>query len=711
MKIITIENKFYVIDIDADTGKILQVIDKTADYCLISDQKMAENFRILLPLPDYECNYICGVIQKSTAIRKSGNNVQFYWKSPLSNEKGDFDIDFSLNISLNAEEIIFNCACHNNTKFPVAEVWFAFIGGMNGIGRKQETKKETEIVIPTGNLLWTRKIFKDFGNTRGQTLGCLSPEHTFSYPGSLCMPWISLFNRNINRSVYFAALEKTPRVKIIRLSLEPGSGEMRPHGNWPRPDETGNLPSGIVMNWVCVPYTRKGENFESPDVVLRSHDGLWQESGKVYRKWFDKHFKVIKPGSTWIRRETSFYHQMFMLPEDNINYTFKDIPKLAEICTKYDVRHFMIAGWQIGGHDRGYPYYEPDPRLGTYEDLEKGIRECHKLGVKVSFFVNCQPVDMSTKLYRDKLHRYVILDPHGVPYFICNYWGMGTLSARTRFMTGTPFVEVNPAHPEVRKLLINYFRKLVEIGADGLHIDKFFNTPMDFNPLLSWTGPDRAHHEGVLKFVEELFSVCRSINPNFCISYEGGWDRLMSYSEVSWWGTEPDTMKAVFPNRVLTNGVEQPYDFNKVNSAVLGGCHILIGPANYNKNLDYLPMRKLMEYIREINKIRRKLFDIVSMGRVIDSSEKIFNSGITHISGDFSKKQGCRWNLFESIKTGKKAIVLANFLPEPVRAEGIYFNHSNDACTIYEAFEKKIETKFPVDITIKGEKVVFIAEE
>jgi len=663
-------------------------------------------------MPDYECNYVYGKHQKNPIVKSTKDSIQFFWESPLVNEKDRFDIDFSLNISLNDKQIVFSCACNNNTHLQVSEVWFAFLGGMNGSGKTQKIKKETEILIPTVNSFWTKKIFRDFGNTRGQTLGCLSPEHTFTYPGSLSMPWISLFNKKINKSVYFAALEETPRVKIIRLSLEPGSGEMRPYGNWPDSDEVGNLPYGIVMNWVHVPYTKKGERFISSDIVLNVHNGLWQESGKIYRKWFDKHFKVIKPGSTWIRRETSFYHQMFMLPEDNINYTFKDIPELARTCARYDVKHFMIAGWQIGGHDRGYPYYQPDPRLGTYKDLEKGIKQCHKLGVKVSFFVNCQPIDMSTKLYKDKLHRYVILDPHGVPYFICNYWGMGTLSARTRFMTGTPFVEMNPAHPEVRKLLIGYFKKLIEIGADGLHIDKFFNTPMDFNPLISWTSPDRAHHEGILKFIEKLFSVCKSINPDFCISYEGGWDRLMPYSEVSWWGTGQDAMKSVFPDRTLSNGVEQPYDFNKVNNAVVGGCHILIGPANYNRNLDYLPMRRLMEYIKEINRIRKELFDIISMGRIIDSSEEIFRSGILKISGEFSKKQECKWNLFESMKTKKKAIILGNLLPEPVMAKGIKINQTNsERCLIYKAFEEPVKAKFPVSITVEGERVVFIVEE
>ncbi|MCX7706333.1 MAG: hypothetical protein N2115_08815, partial [bacterium] len=233
------------------------------------------------------------------------------------------------------------------------------------------------------------------------------------------------------------------------------------------------------------------------------------------------------------------------------------------------------------------------------------------------------------------------------------------------------------------------------------------------NPLLSWTHPDMALHQGMLDFLEELFAVCKSINPDFCISYEGSWDRLMSYSEVSWWGTEPDSMRVVFPNRVLCNGVEQPFDFNKVNVAVLNGCNILIGPGNYNRDLDYPPMRKLMEYIREINRIRRELFYYVSMVTFLDTSNGIFKTSahMLDIAGDFDKNPFCRWSLFESMKNKRKSLILANLLPEPATAKEIKFHCTNSKeCLIYKAFEKPIKKKFPVDITVEPERVVFILE-
>ena len=64
----------------------------------------------------------------------------------------------------------------------------------------------------------------------------------------------------------------------------------------------------------------------------------------------------------------------------------------------------LISGWNVGGHDGSYPYYDPDPRLGTWDELAEGIRACHKMGVKVFFFANIQPVRVDTDWYRSELN-------------------------------------------------------------------------------------------------------------------------------------------------------------------------------------------------------------------------------------------------------------------------------------------------------------------
>ena len=374
----------------------------------------------------------------------------------------------------------------------------------------------------------------------------------------------------------------------------------------------------------------------------------------------------------------------------------------------------MFAGWDRGGHDRGYPYYEPDPRLGTWDDLRKGIDACHDMGMKVSFFVNCQPLDMTTDWYKKELHKYRILDPNGVQYFIINYWGMGTLSARSLFLTGTPFAEMNPAHPEVRGLLIRQWRKLVEIGADGLHIDKFFQTPMDFNPLLKNTSPDRAHHEGILKFVEELLAECRAINPEFCFSYEGRWDRLFSYTDTLWWGGKESALNAVFPQLSMVVGIEQPYDFNKFNLAVLAGQNVLVGPGNYTKSMDYPPMKTLADYIGEVTRIRQELFDSVCTSDRLDASEGPYKrrDALVKMDGSFAHDSNARWCLYRDMTTGKRAVILANLAADTLKVTDLTIAHnSGGLCRVVQPFEVDRQSTLPISLSVPGERVAFIVEQ
>ena len=60
---------------------------------------------------------------------------------------------------------------------------------------------------------------------------------------------------------------------------------------------------------------------------------------------------------------------------------------------------------------------------------------------------------------------------------------MGTLGARLGY-TRPPLIEECSAIPDFRKIIVAKMRKLAEIGADGLHIDKLWPRPgLDFNPF------------------------------------------------------------------------------------------------------------------------------------------------------------------------------------------------------------------------------------
>lgn len=709
---IRLENSRYLLEIDPQYGTLRRLADRVTGDEIIADPRLGGNFRLLLPLPDLACNYLDGAGQPLSGWEATPEGVRLWWQGPLTNARGAFDLAVTLWIELVGEAVQFRCEVRNGTGHTLTEVWYGIIGGMLGLGDADE-RRGTRAVLAIGNAAWDQPLFSDFVNTRGETLGTTGVEHTFCYPGMMPMPWISLYHPSLHRGLYYAILEETPRIKLIRLALDPGAAEGRLGGSFPYPEETGDFPTGATMNWAHVPFTPPGETFTGAPIVLQCHDGDWREAARLYRQWFDAHFPVTAPGNGWMRRETACLDTMFMLPEDNINFTYAQIPGWAQTARDRGVRHVMISGWHRGGHDRGYPYYEPDPRLGSWEELAAGIRAVHDLGMRVSFFVNCQPVDMTTAWYRDELHRYRVLDPHGVQYFISS-WGMGTLSARTRYFTATPLSEMNPAHPEVRALLIRQFVRLVEAGADGLHIDKFFGTPLDFNPRLSWTSPDRAHHEGMLLFVEELLAACRAINPDFCFSYEGGWDRLFSYTDVGWWGGGEDLLKAAFPQRALTITVSQPYDYHRMNTATLVGSNILIGPGNYTRAMDYPPMQPLLAYVEEIQRIRQELARLVSFGEMLDRSEGLYRrpAPLLAFAGPLAESGSARWTVFRDPATGQRAAVLCNPTRDALRASDVRFTDTpGESCRIFQAFAPSRTAPLPVSLDIPKEQVVFIVED
>ena len=703
-----LENALYRVEVEPNAGRIVSIVEKVGRYDLIAEPRLAESFRILLPIPDGQCNYIIARDQTLSACEAMDDALALSWRGPLTGTFGQFDLDVELRIALVGEAIEFNCEVRNGTEHEITEVWYPVLSGLKGLGDEADWR-DTMAYVPSANEMWVQNIFADFGMMRTQLLGVEGYEHSQQYPGTMPMPWLNFHQPALDRSIYLAALERTPRVKGLRLAMDPGLSERRAAGNWPLAKDT-DLPFGMTVNWTHFPHTPPGETFRGAPIVLQAHEGNWRESAAIYRKWFTERFGLADTKS-WIRQHTAALHTMFLLPEDNLHLTYKDMPRWGADAKRFGIKALCLWGWDLGGHDRAYPHYEPDPRLGTWEELEAGVRACQDMGLRVYMFANCQPIDMTTDWYEQELHKYRIMDPYGEQFFITNYWGMGTFSARTRFFTGRPFSEMNPAHPEVRELLVRQMRRLAEIGVDGVHIDKMFQTPMDYNPRLTWTKPDRAHHEGIIQYLEEMLAECRAINPEFSISFEGLWDRLMSYSDVYWWGPMDSGTKSVFPQRALTTGISQPFDYGLVNTASLNGDVLMVAPGNLTAGAEHEATQPLLEYIREIIRIREPIWDIVSLGAIVDASHGIFKARTPAIAltGAFTESDDNRWTLFRDEDTGRHGLVLVNFTQETMDATVPALPGSAaGACRVCQPYQEDVDARFPVTITVPSEHAVFV---
>jgi hypothetical protein len=219
--------------------------------------------------------------------------------------------------------------------------------------------------------------------------------------------------------------------------------------------------------------------------------------------------------------------------------------------------------------------------------------------------------------------------------------------------------------------------------------------------------------EGMLTCLREILAACRAVRPDFCISYENNWDRLFSLSDVGWWATGPSPLKINFPQWVSSGGVAQPFAFNQVNHLVLGAQNIMVGPANYQRGMDYAPMKELCRYIGEVTRIRGELHEMVSRGRWVDSHVKLFanRKPVLQMSGAFATSPQAGWTVFADTRNGKRCAVLANLSTEPLEARDVGLaGNVGGACRVYQPFEPTCDAKFPVSLRLPPERVAFVVE-
>ncbi|MBN1420933.1 MAG: hypothetical protein JXP34_19335 [Planctomycetes bacterium] len=656
------------LEVGSERGTIVRIRDAGSGMALAPPPGMAENFRMLLRKPDGAAATIFGRDQALTASRLDGRTLSLSWEGPLRDTTGaEYDLRIRMEIEAGAGFLTFTLHADNRTSGKLEDVSYPMVGGLAALAARGGTG-DASLWIPTSNPS-ERAIALPFA------------EAAFGYPGQMNMSFSCIRSRSAGRSLYFASHDPIARYKVYRFLPASGSaGE------------------DILACIRHTPFLPPGKTFDGSPVVLGFVDGDWPSAGEVYREWFGRTFGIAQPSQDWIRRQSFFLMTMFMLPEGTINYTFKDIPAWAKSAKDYGIEAVQISGWNVGGHDNGYPRYSIDPRLGTWEDLEDGIRACHEMGLKVYFFVNYEPVMIDTQWYKRELSRYREMAADG-GYTWNTGWGMGTLWARMghpKLMTWA-----DPSFPEFRRIIVDAFARLARIGADGVHVDKLYPSAIEFNPDVP-SSPDTATWEGAIILTREVMRECRKYRPDWAMSFECAWDRVLEFGGATWWVGNQRITRRVFPENVETLGLYQAFDYLGVNDAVRDGHAVMVAPLNFCRALDWPPFLGLAGYIREVKRIRDDLQATVFFGEVL---------GPTQVTFEGPMPDGVRYNTFRNRKTGGRACILTNSRMEeraPILAA--FEGSPGGAARIRTPFREVRIVKLPAPISIPAERITFVEE-
>lgn len=658
-----IENDHVLVAFDRGSGVFTRIRDKSSGIELGPSAELADNFRLVILRSDKSMATILGKDQTLSGVGRTTNGLVLRWDGPLKDESGNnHQIVVRMKVTAEGSELRFGLEVDNNTADKVKEVCYPLIGGLNRFGAQGK---------PPDGVLWlptsaTHKLELPFETKTG------------GYPGQLPMAFTCIQSTSTNKSLYFGSHDEVARYKVFQFM-----------------EHTNSTATNIFASIQHLPFTPPGRSFTGSTVVLRVVEGDWRGGAAIYKAWFEKTFGVSKPSDCWLRRESFSQFTMFMLPEGTINYRFKDIPRWAKDAKDHGINSVHISGWQTGGHDNGYPDYSPDPRLGTWAELAAGIKACHKMGLKVHFFVNYQPVMVESDWFKKELYKYhEWAGPDGG--FTWNTgWPMGTLWGRM----GNPkrMVWANPAFPEFRKIIVDQIVKLAQIGADGIHVDKMFPSALDYNPNLPLS-PDTATWEGAIMLTKEVFAACRKYNPDWAMTFECNWDRMMQFTCSTWWGGGFN--RSVFPNSVGTLFVTSAFEYRGVNDLIIGRTTGLIGPMNFCRSVGWKPWEGLSKYIKEVKRIQDDLADVVWVGEELGQQGVHFNGAV-----------GCSYNVFRNPVTGKRVCILSNSSRVP-RKESLH------GFTASEGMRVRIHTPFaavktrnlPAEIEVPGERIVFIEE-
>ena len=103
---VVLENDFYRIAVDRNHGAISSFFIKGMNYDLVSEPRLADNFRIGLPLPDYQANYIEGMQQSPRSVERSDDRIVVRFDG-MKSDRGEFPVELTYTIALDDDSVRF----------------------------------------------------------------------------------------------------------------------------------------------------------------------------------------------------------------------------------------------------------------------------------------------------------------------------------------------------------------------------------------------------------------------------------------------------------------------------------------------------------------------------------------------------------------------------------------------------------------------------
>jgi hypothetical protein len=531
---VRLENEFYRIEVSRQNGKITRLLDKKGWIDFIREPRLAGNFKFTLPIrketawQSTEANYVLGEKQTLSSVKKNADSLDLTWRGPLTSVIGEqYDADVHMRIALVEDRVAFSLAIDNRTDLEIGELFYPMLGGTLGLASNDPKNymdpKQTVMVVPARDNARSAQVFRNFENQ--SWLGIMGPEQHYGYPDQLSMPWMDFYQKGLNRGIYIGAVDPVVRFKVLHAEMFPGSSGPRFGGNWPTPEEAGDLPVGLRVSVVQMPYNPPRTRLEATPVIVAAHAGDWQVAARLHGTLAPVNTEA--PGG-----------QLLL---ECSGHDWDALPKLAEQAIRAGLNGIVATDWRPLPANAGEPLFALPDDEAQRNALSVAVSKCRALQAKVVFAIDIEPASQLRPAY-DTLRDFACTDRWGIPDTLLG-WGPPTTHVQN--LAGTERrVILNPGDPAYRAILTAQVAALADIGVDGIRVGRFFGRALDFNPKTETT-PDRASWEGGIKTLNAMRAAGRERNPDFFVLAEDSFDALGGSVDAC--GENP-ALKAAYPN-------------------------------------------------------------------------------------------------------------------------------------------------------------------
>ena len=398
--------------------------------------------------------------------------------------------------------------------------------------------------------------------------------------------------RGAKQGLYAGVAAPSPELVAWHTELRPGYGS----------SIDARVPEQLVISGkdvatrfaaVHVPYIQPGETRALTPIALEAFQGSWQQGVDIYKRWRSGWMRT--PAVPHWASEPHAWQQIHInSPEDELRIPFRDLARVGEECARHGVRAIQLVGWNDGGQDQGNPSHDPDPRLGTFEELKEAIARIQALGVKVVLFSKFTWADRATERFRKDLVRLAIKDPYGDYYHYQGY----------QYQTATQLLDINTKRlipmcflsEEYLRVCKEEFKKTVELGADGI----LFDECLHHSPALLCFDTSHGHRYGAAVYandrqlVQNFAQLTEPVNKEFLFAGEACYDWEFEAYHLSYHRSESKEhiplSRYMLPDVPLMTAVTGFNDRNMINQCLMYRYIISYEPYNFKGLLDDYPL-------------------------------------------------------------------------------------------------------------------------